>query len=193
LDLYEALNEVLNFYNNESYFEKQLEIYELVKNDNEQFNTWLEYHRADKKYMYERFVTLFSDNATVTGFNLTILYPLSLPVKVKLDASEFQYTLKFLEILERSSKSELVGVIEIIKPIETVRLNEFQTYNKQTIIVLVNDTQNRLHIKFIKGKIEMLDKLKIGQKVKVYGDLIKREVKTDIQHYLGWKIELITN
>jgi hypothetical protein len=194
LDLYEALNKVLSFHNNESYFKEQLEVYELVKNDDERLNTWIDYHKTDKKCKYEEFVSLFSDNRTVTGFNLTILYPLSLPVKVKLDESEFQYTLKFLELLERLDKTEIIGVIEIINPIENIRLNEFQTYNKQTIVVSVNDTLNsELHIRFIQGKIQLLKHIKVGQKVKVYADLINSEVESNRQDYLGWNIELITN
>ena len=72
LDLYEVLNNVVSFYNNESYFKEQLEVYELVKNNVEQLETWLEYHKKDTQYMYEEFVSLFSDISQIMFVNIIL-------------------------------------------------------------------------------------------------------------------------
>ncbi|WP_158635208.1 DUF3127 domain-containing protein [Formosa maritima] len=196
LDLYEALSKVLEFYKEEAYYKDKLEVYDLVKNNVEQLNAWFELHKIDNSYKYNQFVSLFQNNSTISGFKLEIGYPLSLPVKVKLDESEFHYTLKFLELLERSSKIEIIGVIETINILEVIKLNQYQVYNRQSIVVYVDDfNQSKLLVRFLKGKIGLLDKLKVGQKVKVYADLTGGRNETDKQGYslslAGWDIKIL--
>ncbi|MCH3883498.1 DUF3127 domain-containing protein [Tenacibaculum aquimarinum] len=194
LDMYEVLLKVTEFYRNEDYFKEQIGIYNLVKNDLGQLESWLEIHKTDKKHKYREFVSLFQDNSTISNYNLTILYPLSLPVKVKLDELDFYHVLRFLEILEKSNKIQINGAIEIINELEDVKLNKHQIYRRQTLIVSVKDIhQSKLPIRFLKGKTELLTNLKVGQKVKVYADLLGGKDESNKQGYslslLGWSIE----
>ncbi|WP_298767339.1 DUF3127 domain-containing protein [uncultured Polaribacter sp.] len=194
LDMYEVLLKVTAFYRNEVYFKEQIEVYDLVKKDIDQLNNWLEIHKTDKKHQYEEFVSLFQDNSLISNYNLTLLYPLSLPLKVKLDELDFYNVLKFLEILEKSNKIEINGAIEDINDLEVVKLNKYQTYSRQTVVVSNDDMhQSKLLIRFLKGKTDLLSNLKVGQKVKVYADLLGGKDESNKQGYslslLGWSIE----
>jgi hypothetical protein len=198
LDTYEALDGVSEFYRVELYFKDELELYKSLKNDKAQLNSWLEKHKLDEGKKYKEFVYLFQDNRTLSGYKLDVLYPLSLPLKISLDESEFKYTLKFLEILEMSSKIEVTGIIEIINDLEVIELNKYQIYNRQTIVVSLDDGhESEIIIKFLSDKTQLLDTLKVGQKVKVYAGLRGGQDGSNKLGYsltlLGWSVKLLTN
>ncbi|WP_159022266.1 DUF3127 domain-containing protein [Formosa sp. L2A11] len=192
LELYEILNKVMGFCNEEAYYKDQLDVYDSVKNNVEQSKKWFEIHKTDRKHKYSEFECLFQDTSTPCGFNFEVGFPLS----VKFKKSEFQYTLKFLEIIEMSSKVEIIGVVEIINVLEFIKLNEHHVYNRKTIVVYVDDfNDSKLLVRFVKGKIGLLDNVKVGQKIKVYADLTGGENEFDKLGYslslLGWKIEIL--
>jgi len=140
---------------------------------------------------------LFQNTSTLSGYEFVIRYPLSLPVTIKLDEVDFKETLQFLNILERSKKVEVIGIVEAINNLEVIKVNEYQVYERQTIIIGVDDgNQSKLLVRFVKGKIALLDKIKVGQKVKIYADLIGGRNELDKQGYslslVGWDIKTLT-
>ena len=104
LDTYEVLNKVTDFYRNEVYFKQELELYKSIKADAVGMKYWLAKHNLAESKKYADFVDLFQDNRTLSGYRFDILYPLSLPLKITLDESEFKYTIQFLEILDKANK-----------------------------------------------------------------------------------------
>jgi len=99
LDTYEVLDKVSEFFRNELYFKDEVVFYNSIKNDLKQLNSWLEIHELDKANKYAEFVSLFQNTSTLSGYGFEIFYPFSLPIKIKLDESDFKYTLRYLEIL----------------------------------------------------------------------------------------------
>jgi hypothetical protein len=121
-----------------------------------------------------------------------------LPLKISLDESEFKYTLKFLEILEMFSKIGVTGIIEIINDLEVVELNKYQIYNRQTIVVSLDDGhESEIIIKFLSDKTQLLNTLKVGQKIKVFASLLGGKDGFNKVGYfltlLGWRVKLLIN
>jgi RecG-like helicase len=132
----------------------------------------------------------------LTGYELIILYPLSLPVKIKIDPLEFQYTLKFLEILDRSSKTQLIGKVKIIKELEVREVKNSRPYKRQSIVMSIDDGNlSELLITFIHDKVMLLNSLKVGMKIKVFTEIKGGENELEESGYslilIGWDIELI--
>ena len=101
---YEVLGKVTKFYRNELHFKDEIKRYNSIKNNVKELDSWLKTHELDKNKKYAAFVNLFENTRTVSGYRFDILYPFSLPLKIRLDELEFKYTLQFLKILERSKK-----------------------------------------------------------------------------------------
>jgi hypothetical protein len=104
LDTYEVLDKVSEFYRNELYFKDEVVFYKSIKDDIKEQNSWLEIHELGKVNKYDEFISLFQNTSKSSGYEFEILYPFSLPLKIRLDESEFKYTLKFLEILKSLKK-----------------------------------------------------------------------------------------
>jgi hypothetical protein len=104
LDTYEVLDKVSEFYRNEQYFKDEVVFYNSIKDNNKEQISWSRKHELDKTNKYGEFVSLFQNTSTLSGYGFEILYPFSLPLKIRLDESEFKYTLKFLEILKSFKK-----------------------------------------------------------------------------------------
>ncbi len=101
LETYEVLIEILECYNNERYFKAEIDYYSRIKNEEIELNSWLQMHQADECDMQSLFKRLFQNTSTLSGYEFIIRYPFSLPVEIKVDASDFQNTMEFIKILKQ--------------------------------------------------------------------------------------------
>lgn len=205
LDTYEALLEVLECYNNEYYYKAEMELYTVIKSDKLKLKSWLELHKLDKGKKLSKFKQLFQNTSTLSGYELVIRYPFSLPVKIKLDEADFKETLQFLKLLERSEKTQFIGTINTINDLEFFEKkvtktdkgeSHRRTFTKRSMTITLNNTEkNELLVNFIDKRIQQIENLKTGQKVKLYADLIDGKNELDKFKYplnlLGWDIEVI--
>ena len=204
LDIYEALLEVIECYSNELYYKGEMELYSTINDDKIQLDSWLQAHKLDEGKKQSKFKQLFQNTSTFSGYEFVIRYPLSLPVTIKLDEAEFKYTLKFLEILERSSKTQFIGVINIINDLEVFEKKVTKTdeggiyrraFTRRSMIITVDDIYgSELHVRFMDERTQLIENLKAGQEVKLYADITGKENESDRSRYplslLGWDIEI---
>lgn len=205
LDTYEVLLKVADFYRNEIYFKEQVELYDSIKDSNAQLNSWLETNKLVEGKRYKEFVYLFQNTTKLSGYDFVIRYPLSLPLSIKLDKTDFKYTLQFLEILERSKKIQIIGTISMINDLEIfekkiIKTDEGESYSRaftrRNIIISTNDAYgSELLIKFMDDRTHLLKNLKKGQRIKVYADLTGGKNESEKLGYslslLGWNIEIL--
>lgn len=205
LDTYEVLLEVLECYRNEPYYKANIEHYRTIKESKDKTDSWLQTLKLDEDKRLSKFKQLFQNTSALSGYEFVIRYPFSLPVTIKLDEVEFKYTLKFLEILERSSKSQFIGVINIINDLEVFEKKVTKTdeggsyrraFTRRSMIITVNDNYgSELHVKFMDDRTQLMENLKVGQEVKLYADITGEETKSDRLRYplslLGWDIEIL--
>jgi hypothetical protein len=100
LDTYEVLLEVLECYKNEIFYKGQIEYYNKVKEDDLELSSWLQTHLFDEGEMQTNFNILFQNTSKESGYEFIIRYPFSLPVSIKLNESDFCYTLQLLSLLK---------------------------------------------------------------------------------------------
>jgi len=204
-DLYELLEEVSVCHGNEVYFEEQLELYDEVGNNVTEQSSWLEVHKLTAPEEQEIFLNLFADSRELSGYRSELIMPLGLNFSIKINSIDFQYTLRFLDIIERSKKIIIIGVVKHVEDIEVIgenatkrkeQLSTSPAYRRQAIVVLANNNQyNEYLIRFVHGKIGLLKGVTIGKKVKVYADLRGGVLDkgNDVKEYwnslIGWGIE----
>jgi len=204
-DLYELLEEVSVCHGNEVYFEEQLELYDEVSNNVTKRNSWLERHKLNPSEEQTKFINQFADSREVTGCNFELSLPLGLDFTMKVNPIDFESTLRFLDIIERSKKIVIIGKVEHVDNIEvieekTTKTKEFTStspvYKRQAIVVSTNNNQyNEYLIRFLHGKIGLLKGVTVGKKVKVYADLRGGvlDKENDVKEYwnslIGWEIE----
>ena len=204
LDTYEVLLEVLKCYKKELYFKEQIVFYNDIKDNGAHFNSWLSKKKVSENKFISQFNQMFQNTTMPSGYEFIIRYPFFLPVNIKLDESDFKHTLQFLEILEMSRRLQFIGDISTINDLElfekkTTKTNEGvsyrRAYKRQIITMISNDVQTtKLKVKFLDGKTVLLKDLKVGQRVKVYADIIEQnEIENDkcIKNLLGWHIEIL--
>ncbi len=205
LDTYEVLLKVADFYRNEIYFKEQVELYDSIKDSNVQLDSWLEINKLVEGKRCKEFVYLFQNTTKLSGYDFVIRYPLSLPLSIKLDRTDFKYTLQFLEILERSNKVQIIGTVNIIYDLEVFEKKITKTiegesysraFTRRNIIISTDDGYgSELLIKFMDDRTHHLKSLKKGQKIKVYADLTGGKNESEILGYslslLGWDIEIL--
>lgn len=100
LETYEVLIEVLECYQNEFYFKAEIEYYNRIHDDEVELRSWLKMHKLDEVNMQSKFRELFQNTSTFSGYEFIIRYPFDLPVKLEVNASDFQNTIQFIEILK---------------------------------------------------------------------------------------------
>lgn len=205
-DLYKSLEEVSVCYTNETYFEEQLKVYNEVKNNVSELENWLATNYLDIGGQQCKFTILFGDTRELTDYSFKIHLPRALNLSVIVDSKGFQYTLQFLNILERSKKIIIKGVVKQIEALEIfeereIRKGDYTTtraaYKTQKIIISTNDADHNEHlIRFINGKTELLKEVNVGQEIKVYATLrgVEKENENKELEYrhrlLGWDIEV---
>jgi hypothetical protein len=148
---------------------------------------------------------LFGDNRELIDYSFKIHFPLPLNLSVIVDGNEFQYSLQFLNILERSKKIIIIGVIILISDLEVIEESRIEVdyirirpaFKRQKIVVSTNDEHLNEHlIIFRNGKTELLKDVSIGQKIKVFASLRGGEWENENKELayghslLGWDIEL---
>jgi hypothetical protein len=180
------------------YFKEELEVYNNLKNNVKEVNSWLEAHKLGKRQKYQEFVSLFQNTSTLSGYGFELFEPYNLPFKITLDELEFEYTLQFLKILDSVNKVEIIGAINIINDIEVIKRSNLPNYNRQTIVVNIeNGHGSELLIIFLHEKVQMLKNLKVGQKVKVYVELLGGKSESEKSGYSvflkGWDLEVLKN
>lgn len=206
-DLYELLEGVSVCYRNEAYFNNQLELYDEVSNNVTELNSWLDIHKLIVPKEQSIFMGLFADIRGVKGYNYELRLPLGLDFTMKVNPIDFQSTLRFLDIIERSKKVIIIGTVKYFESIEVIeekitKTKEYTstspTYKRQDIVVSANNSQNNEHlIRFLYGKIELLKDVYVGQMVKVYlelcGGVLENEKGTREYWNLlkGWDIEVL--
>ena len=204
-DLYERLEEVSICYKNETHFKEQLAVYNKVKNNVSELNNWLATHYLDAGKQQSKFRILFADNRELIDYSFKIHLPTSLNLSVIVEANEFQYSLQFLNILERSKKILISGVVKLITDLEVFeerRITEGNytrispAFKRQKIVISTNDEHLNEHlIRFVNGKTELLKEVKVGRKIKVYtslrgGEWENEHKELEYKHsLLGWDIE----
>jgi len=207
IDLFERLQEVSICHRNETYFKEQLALYDEVKNNVSELNNWLATHYLGAGEQQSKFGALFFDNRELTDYNFNIYLPISLKLSIVVDATEFQYSLQFLNILERSKKMIITGIVKLIDDIEIFEerriSNEKFTrvrpaFKRQKVVISTNDEHLNEHlIRFVNGKTELLKDVSLGQKIKVFTSLRGGEwedengVKEYRNSLLGWDVEIL--
>lgn len=205
LDTYEVFMEVLECYKKESCYKEQIEIYNINgEEDKASLDKWLRNHKLVESKFISQFNQMFQNTTTPSGYEFIIRYPFFLPVDIKLDESDFKHTLQFLEILERSNRLQFIGDISAINDLElfekkTTKTNEGVSYRREYKRRIINITSNdvqgtELKVKFMDGKTALLEDLKVGQRVKLYADIIEQnETENDgcIKNLLGWHITIL--
>jgi hypothetical protein len=206
LDTYETLENVIELYANETYYKEQIVAYNKVKNNVSELNNWLATQYLDTGKQQSDFKILFGDNRELIDYSFKIHFPLSLNLSLIVDGNEFQYSLQFLNILERSKKIIIIGVITLFSDLEVFeesRITEGDyirirpAFKRQKIVVSTNDEHLNEHlIIFRNGKTELLKDVSIGQKIKVFASLRGGEWENENKELahrnslLGWDIEL---
>ncbi len=204
-DLYERLEEVSICYKNETHFKEQLAVYNKVKNNVSELNNWLATHYLDAGKQQSKFRMLFADNRELIDYSFKIHLPTSLNLSVMVDANEYQYSLQFLNILERSKKIVISGVVKLITDLEVFeerRITEGDytrirpAFKRQKIVISTNDEHLNEHlIRFVNGKTELLKDVSVGQKIKGFislrgGEWENEHKELEYRHsLLGWDIE----
>jgi|GEM_PF-6925840 len=205
LDTYEMLLKVADFYRNEIYFKEQVELYHSIEDSKVQLESWLERNKLVEGKRYKEFVSLFQNTTKLSGYELVIRYPLSLPLSITLEEADFKYTLQLLKILERSSKVQIIGTVNKINDMEVFEKKITKTANgesyrraftRHNIIISTDDGYgNELLIKFMDDRTHLLNSLKKGHKIKVYADLTGGKNESEKLGYslslLGWDIEIL--
>lgn len=206
-DLYELLEEVLTCYKDEAYFKIQLTTYQEISSNAMALSSWLETHKLTPSKEQSKFKWLFADNREVTGYNLKLNLPIGLDFTMVVNPLDFHYSIKFLDIIDRSEKLEFVGIVKLIKPIDffekivttTKEITSTRpAYQRQDIVIAVDDSHNSQHqIKFFNGKTSLLKNIYVGQKVKVHVELRGgvSEKSDGVKEYWtllrGWDIEIL--
>lgn len=206
-NLYELLEEVSACHRNEAYFKEQLELYDEVSNNVTELSSWLESHKLTPSEEQIRFLDFFADNRELSGYRSRVIMPSNLDFSIKINLIDFQYTLRFLDIVERSGKLVLTGVVKLIKDVEfleeiVTKTKEFTSarpaYQRQHIVIATNDAHNNEYlIRFVYKKTELLKEVTVGQKVKVYTDLRGGELEKErgVKEYwnslIGWDIQVL--
>lgn len=205
-DLFKLLQEISICHRNEVYFKRKLNTYNEVSNNVKLLTEWL-YSSKKKSKEQSLFKSLFQDTRVLKNYKLDVKLPLRIDFEISLNELEFKNTLKFLDVIERSDMIEIVGVINRIDDLEVFEQREIKTkeftlikpaYKRRKILIFTNDENLSNHlIPFVNGKVELLNDLVKGQKVKIFAGLRGHKVKNgkgDLEHrsyLLGWDIELI--
>ena len=100
LDTYEVLLDVLECYENELYHKEQMAYYNRIKNDELEFNSWLQMHKLDEGDMQTKFKQLFQNTSKLSGYEFIIRYPFDLPLTIKVDELDFKNTIQFINIIQ---------------------------------------------------------------------------------------------
>jgi len=206
-DLYELLEEVSVCHRNEAYFKKQLALYDEVSNNVTELSSWLESHKLTASEEQIRFLDFFADNRELSGYRSKVIMPSNLDFSIRINLIEFEYTLRFLDIVERSGKLVLTGIVKLVKEVEFLEEIVTKTkectstrpaYQRQHVVIATNDAHRNEHlIRFVHGKTELLKDITVGQKVKVYTDLRGGELEKEsgVKEYwnslIGWDIQIL--
>ena len=206
-DLYELLEEVSACHRNEAYFKKQLELYDEISNNVTELSAWLESHKLTPSEEQIRFLDFFADNRELSGYRSKVIMPSNLDFSIRINLIEFEYTLRFLDIIKGSEKLVFIGVVKLIKDVEFLEEIVTKTkgftstrpaYKRQHVVIATNDAhRNEYLIRFVHGKTELLKDITVGQKVKVFTDLRGGELEKEsgVKEYwnslIGWGIQIL--
>jgi RecG-like helicase len=140
---------------------------------------------------------MFQNNTTLSGYRLKV-FSFSAPFDINLDELDFKYTLQFLKIIDKANTVEVIGTVRIINDIESVKRNGLPNYDKQIIIVYIdNGHGTELRIVFLHQKVQLLKNLKVGQEIKIYTELLGgKDESVNFGYSLqirGWDLEILKN
>lgn len=100
LHIYETLNIVTEFHNEEDYFKQQMAIYKSIKNDSEKVREWLainEHLGADKYFMFS--LEYFGEEDEMENeIHLHVTFLEDREREVFVDRNDFKYTIEFTSI-----------------------------------------------------------------------------------------------
>ncbi|CAM4173362.1 DUF3127 domain-containing protein [Flavobacterium antarcticum] len=190
---YEIVQEVVECSKDEPFFKEQIEIYEAIKNDVTKLSLWLQEHYLETDGKQSRLRKSFQDTRRISGYDFTVTFIFGPLKNVPLEISEWEYTAKFLDVIERSKKIQLTGIVQHINDVEVIQQNSTNRRTQSIVIDPQDCNLSTFQISFYEDKVQLLDKIEVGQKVKVLVQLYgRKDKKNKSKHYhglLGWDIE----
>lgn len=196
LEVYKLLIKVAKAFQNEVYFKNELSVYSSIKNNVEELNLWLKKHYLDENRKQSTFDSLFMDNRELIGYRFSTEHPVSLNINPK----SFECTLKFIYIIERSKKVKIQGIVKEVFKLDNIPAVYQEdgplkrpSYLKKNIVIESKD-YNEYFIKFIQGKVQLINDIKVEDEITVYAELRGGKFNSEYQNQLfGWDIDSGSN
>lgn len=103
IELYEALNELLEVYIKENFYKTKFEEYESIKNNKEEFNIWLNAINEEEATEYLVFLIDYLDyDKSYNVYHLLVPLIINKEIKLFINRLDFKYTIKYFEVVNNN-------------------------------------------------------------------------------------------